>query len=278
MGYQATDWAKLQRVGGNLKTLLLVIATYTNKQGKSWHKQATLADDAMTSTRTVQRGLVRLRELGLIHTEPTKRRDGGNGNLMITLLMDVPDSPVTSIIPAAPAALIPAAPVVVSPPKRHRSGATPPTLVSPPSEPSLEPTIEPSTKTLVREVRTRARLIDDEIDLIFDERFWPIYPKRGRCGSGRAEAKRRFRAKVRAGADVEKIIDATVLHAEVCAKQYRKPAQRRFIQMAKNWLDDAPWNDERDDVQEPAGETIFDLANHFEQRARANDHHASPAN
>ncbi|MCP3444590.1 helix-turn-helix domain-containing protein [Bradyrhizobium sp. CCGUVB14] len=147
MSYQATDWAKRQRVSGNLKALLFALATYTKKEtGKSWHPQATLADDVGVSTRTIRRLLVQLRELGLIHTEPTKRAwDGGNGNLMITLLMELPDTPEISIVPKPPATQDETAPLNVARPHPADDVGRAPRTVLAAQEPSSEPSLEPES-------------------------------------------------------------------------------------------------------------------------------------
>jgi DNA-binding Lrp family transcriptional regulator len=147
VSFQATKWAKRQRASGNLKLLLMVLADYAKKEtGKSWHPQATLADDVGVSTRTVRRLLVQLREMGLIHTEPMKREwDGGNGNLMITLLMDVPDTPEISIIPEASAAQAEAAPLNVARPHPADTGVRTPRTLLAAQEPSIEPSIEPES-------------------------------------------------------------------------------------------------------------------------------------
>jgi Helix-turn-helix domain len=134
MSIPATKWARALYLGDTkpvsattLKALLLVIADYTNKQNQSWHKQETLAKDVGISTRTVRRALVLLREMGVIRTEPTKRADGGNANLMITLLMGA------SVSPSADTDVRAAADDIVR---------TPRTLVSAPYEPSVEPELE----------------------------------------------------------------------------------------------------------------------------------------
>ena len=113
--------------------------------------------------------------------------------------------------------------------------------------------------------------VDDEIDQVFEERFWPAYPKR-KGDPGKPEAKKKFRKVVKSGEDVEKIIaGATEYAAARAAEVSRKPDQARFTLMAVKWLHKERWNDERA-AETAGGETMFDLAIHFEQRVRATDH------
>jgi len=271
MSWQATKWAKRQRTTGNLKLLLIVLADYAKKEtGKSWHRQATLADDVGVSTRTIRRLLVQLREMGLIHTEPMKREwDGGNGNLMITLLMDVPDTPEISIIPEAPAAeaVEEAAPSNVARPHPADTGVRTPRTLLAAQEPSVEPSVEPRKKEPSLSLASEFDSIDDDIDQLFEQRFWPAYPKRSGL-AGKPKAMTRFRKLVKAREDVEKIIDAAErLSAHWGPIIDRKPADARFIPMAVNWLKDRGWQDE---MPAPSGgdETMIDIANHLEQLVR----------
>jgi len=109
------------------------------------------------------------------------------------------------------------------------------------------------------------RPTDADIDQIFDEQFWPAYPKR-RGEQNEAKARRRFRKIVRAGADVDKIIIAAAKLDEHWAPTLeRKPSEGKFIPMASTWLIERRWEGAAPvDAAEP--ETIFDLANHFRNR------------
>jgi hypothetical protein len=141
-----------------------------------------------------------------------------------------------------------------------------PTLLSTDLLPSTDST---KSKILVREERTIAT-DDDEIDLIFDDRFWPVYPKR-KGQPGKQEAKKEFRKLVRSGADVGQIIASATNYAAACAaKISRKPDQARFIPMAVNWLKKDRWDDEPGELSDDGGEmTMLDLANHFRNRVKA---------
>lgn len=151
----------------------------------------------------------------------------------------------------------------------------------------LLPRTDTDQKTPVASKATK-RATDAEIDAIFEERFWPIYPKR--VGTrGKQEALKKFRTIVRAGGNVDKItIAAAKLAADWAPRISRKPADAQFIPMAATWLNKGRWDDEPDDREADGdgppfrggggGETMFDLANHFENRVRETSYgQASPA-
>jgi hypothetical protein len=135
------------------------------------------------------------------------------------------------------------------------------------------PNTESNQKNLVRSKRTKPT--DAEIDQVFEERFWPAYPKRA-GPRGKPEAKKKFRTIIKTSAhpanDMEKIIDAATKFATDWApKIARKPDEAQYILMAATWLNKRRWDDEQGPPPE-GGETMFDLANHFENRAKATDH------
>jgi hypothetical protein len=113
--------------------------------------------------------------------------------------------------------------------------------------------------------------IDADIDQLFEQRFWPAYPKRD-GDRGKPEAKIKFRKLVKSGEDVEKIIGAAIQHGAIWKpKVERKPTEAKFIRKAVNWLQARGWQDEQAAPSETAFDTIFDIATHLEQRVRA--HH-----
>jgi hypothetical protein len=252
MSWQASKWASSQRVGDRtIKLLLMVIANFASPEGKCWHRQEVLARDAEMSDRTVRRGLVVLRELGLIKTEQMKRTVGGNGNLRIILLM-----PESAARPDTQ----------MSAPSGHPDVRTARTLVSAPNEPSSEPSIETKKEPLAFARANPTGPSDDEIDKIFDEHFWPAYPKRGGI-QNRPEAMKRFRKIVRSGKDAEKIVHAATNFADYWnPKVDRKPADAEFIPTAANWLKKRGWEDDVPEAR--GGETIFDIAQQLENRVR----------
>jgi hypothetical protein len=143
-----------------------------------------------------------------------------------------------------------------------QNAASPPAKCNP-IELVTELTIE--SKSLVAKA---TRSTDDEIDQAFEERFWPTYPKR--TGPlGKPEAKTRFRKAVRSGAaDAEKIMAATEkLAAHWTREIERKPDQARYIPKAETWLKKRGWDDVLGAPR--GGETIFDLAAHFENQVKA---------
>jgi hypothetical protein len=261
MSYQATSWAASQRTGNpTLKAILFAIANRANVgEWRAWPKLETIAIEADVSKRTVQRGLEKLKAMGLIEIVPRYRADGGQIQSDILMLRDSPT--------IAPGATDDAPPVTPMSPPHGQQVAT--------QEESSEPSIEIEERTpAFAEARTKPG--DAEIDLIFEERFWPAYPKRDGFG-GKPEAARIFRKIVKAGEDVEKIIAGAIEHAEHWGPRVeRKPSEAKFIKQAANWMRARGWEDERPEPSE-ACETIFDLVAHFEQRRSQQHHHHANA-
>jgi hypothetical protein len=187
---------------------------------------------------------------------------------------DMPDAPAEVAFAAAPPPEIPS---TVPPPSTETpSTGTPSTvirsLLSTDLLPNTDSTKEERTLAFAR---ARSEPSDEEIDQAFDEGFWPAYPERG-GDQGELEAKKRFRKIVKSSAEpqatVDKIIDAAKQYAEHWApKIERDRSEAKFIPMAEKWLSKGRWEGSGPKVAEK--ETMFDLARHFEQRARDLEHH-----
>lgn len=91
MSYQATVWAATIRTGSpTLKALLLAVANYTDEDGVCFPKQITLAYDTEMSKRSVQRGLEKLRDLGIIEIAERFQDDGGQTSNLLRLVDFIP--------------------------------------------------------------------------------------------------------------------------------------------------------------------------------------------
>ena len=137
MSIQAVSWAIKSRVGDpTLKVLLIAICNYANQDCECWYSQAVLARDSEVSTRTIRRGLEKLREMGMIETTERRRTDGGNSTLLIRVLMD---DPAAKMAGGPPDTSRPS-------PQDTQVSAPPGHTVSAPNEPSFELSNEPSVK------------------------------------------------------------------------------------------------------------------------------------
>jgi len=88
MSWQATEWARKQRVGdASLKLLLMVLCNYANSDGQTWYTQEKISYDSEIPLRSLQRKMKELVDRGLIKTEQRRRPDGLLGSLLITILM-----------------------------------------------------------------------------------------------------------------------------------------------------------------------------------------------
>lgn len=168
MSIQAVSWAIKSQVGDpTLKVLLIAICNYANQDCECWYSQAVLARDSEVSTRTIRRGLEKLREMGLIETTERRRADGGNSTLLIRVLMNEPADKMTGG-PSDTSRPVPADSQVSVP-----SGHT----VSAPNEPSFELSLEPLAER--KDVALRASSVSSD-DWPADawEQFWAVFPNK----------------------------------------------------------------------------------------------------
>lgn len=277
MSYQATTWAASQRTGNpTLKAILMVIANRASVgEWLAWPKLETIAREADVSKRTVQRALEKLRAMGLIAIAPRYREDGGQIQSDIRLLRDgqpialdvVDDAPPVSPATTPRGRQVTTLEESIEPSIEQKKERTPAFAVAR-SKPIDDRADQVRSKPADDEVVDRTpRSTDDEADLIFDEQFWPAYPRRT-GEQNEAEARKRFRKIVRSGEDVDKIVIAAAKLAEHWAPTLeRKPDDGKFIPTAAKWLKRRGY-----EGAPPASAarpvTMFDLCRGLEQRVR----------
>lgn len=129
MSFEATAWAMRQMTGSpGAKLVLLALSDHLNRDtGRCFPKVETLAVECEMSVRSVKTHLQRLKGLGLIMWEHTRRPDGSQGPSAYELLMT--DTRVQILHP--PRANIAPTPVQNLHPPRAES--------APPVEPGSEP-------------------------------------------------------------------------------------------------------------------------------------------
>jgi hypothetical protein len=145
-----------------------------------------------------------------------------------------------------------------------------------------------STKELVPAKAGREKLTTAQIEQIFEEEFWPVYPKRAGT-RGKPEAKTKFVSKVKSGEKPEAIIAAAVRLAEEWAPRVqRNSSEAKYIPMAATWLNKNRHRDEQGTMPEAGGESsgisaFFDLSVELQKKTRqpddfdGNDHLQLPA-
>lgn len=104
----------------------------------------------------------------------------------------------------------------------------------------------------------------DEYEIVaaFESRFWPAYPQR-KGAAGKAEARTKFVAIVKAGGSMEKIIDAAAQLAKDWAPRIAcKPDEARFIPMAAVWLNKRRFED-GPEMQSSGSPSMLDIAHRF---------------
>ncbi|MCE7797870.1 helix-turn-helix domain-containing protein [Sphingobium sufflavum] len=81
MSWEAEHWARQQRTGDPVtKAVLVGIANWMNPRGdECFVSVRRIADEVEVSTRTVQRHILRLEEIGLLERIERQREDGGQG-------------------------------------------------------------------------------------------------------------------------------------------------------------------------------------------------------
>ena len=88
MSWEATEWARKQRVGDSgLKLVLITLGNYANEDGESWYGMARICHDTEIPERTLRRKLAELVKLKLIEIEPRARKDGTKTSSLIRLFM-----------------------------------------------------------------------------------------------------------------------------------------------------------------------------------------------
>lgn len=153
-----------------------------------------------------------------------------------------------------------------APPLAPKADAEKPSTAKPPLLTTDQPTTE-STKS--KNLDREARPSDHEIDQVFEQDLWPAYPQRS-GDQGEDQARKKFRAIVKASADpqatAEQIITAVSVFAAYWAdKVERKPEEAQFIPKAKNWLHNGEYKNPPRIT--PRAETIFDIVDEFARRA-----------
>ena len=114
----------------------------------------------------------------------------------------------------------------------------------------------------------RTKLALTELDAAF-EQFKAVYPVRDGADPSHP-AKLKFIAAINSGEKPEIIIaGAQRLADEWKVRLSRKPGDARFIPRSSTWLNEKRWQAKQGQPQ--GGETMFDIANHFENRVKATD-------
>ena len=143
MSIQAVAWAISQRVGSPTgKVLLMCLANYANEHGECWPSQKTISKEAELGERATRDWLKKLEQAGFIERHRRNRNDGSRTSdfiiLNLTKRVDSTSKNLTADNAARPnQAASGSRPNGISHrPKRHEV---------PDIEPSLKPSIEPST-------------------------------------------------------------------------------------------------------------------------------------
>lgn len=230
MSIQAVAWAIDQRVGDpTLKVLLIAIANYANDVWECWPFQATLAYDTEISDRTVRRGLEKLKDMGFIEIVPRKRADGSNGSNLIRILPPTPSGQNVRTPPDK-----------MSGPPDTAMSAPPDSKVSGPNEPSMNH--QGMDKNLLGEDDMSVDVVPAEPDygLMYDEVFWPNYPKRA-GNSCKGEGRKKFIALCRKGVDPAKMVNAAK-----ALKAYYEAERKigsQYVPMVTTWFNQRRFDD-----------------------------------
>lgn len=243
MSFDAVTWAvKAPCQSGNEKAILLIIANYVGVDGTCYPGQATIAQQACCSEKTVERALKAFEERGWIERTPRRRRDGSRTSDLITLLLVPHPEPIEN-----------AQPDTVSDrpePTRHPVQANPtpcpksPDTMTGPT--TFEPPEEPSGDT------GRAKPVLDQKAC---DRFWDAYPEAGRVNYARSSLPIALGRHVARLGSVERLIGAARNYAAAIRKQDTKP------KALGNWLADPALVDQYAPAEAPQGpDTLTDPA------------------
>jgi hypothetical protein len=124
MSIAALNWALKTPVGSqSARHILLLLANYADERGSCFPSQATLAEQAEMSTRSVQTAIALLEEKGVL----TRMRDRkANGHLGITRFVLAVDGPLEKDSTAGDSALVDGSPPEEFSAGDHRKDSTPP--------------------------------------------------------------------------------------------------------------------------------------------------------
>jgi hypothetical protein len=245
MSWQASSWVLKTRVGDpSLKMLLLAIANYADPDGKCFPKVSTLAFDSEVSTRTIQRSLRKLEELGLIKITDQFNQNGSQINSLIQVLIEENEGGRQTVTP------IPVTPDFVTPGVTSSCHGGGDNTVSPPEslEQSYEQPIEQVNKCPELSLGCTDEIFEavpiskkEQAETFFDKQFWPAYPKR--FGSNPKEpAKKKIVAAILKGEKpAEILLGVNRLYSGL---ERSGKLGTEFVPMALTWINRKGWKDD----------------------------------
>lgn len=203
----------------NEKTVMLILLSYARQDQVCWPSHKTLAGHLGSSTDTVKRALVKLRERGLIEWTNRTREDGGATSCEYRILT----SEDTRV-----------------PPPQCKPALPPPCEIAPPPHAAVHHQEEEAVEVEAFEEQTlkntpspRKRGGESEDDRRF-EAFWVEYPRK----IGKKAAVRAFAKAVKEGADPQKIIEGAIRY-----DLHTGPGEERYIKHPTTWLNHGCWDD-----------------------------------
>lgn len=207
MSYKAHDWARRQTAPCPAsKALLLELASRANTDDVCWPGIKCLATTLQLTPRTIQRGIAKLKDAGLIVADVRHRPDGGQSSNLYRL-------PV------------------------GEGGPNPNPDVTGPSDTDIDPPAAPETpqekKTIKLDTSDEVSRAPDAPDA-FDV-FWECYPKKVEMRG----AKLAFSRLIRKGQVlVETLIEGAKRYAATVADRDQK-----FVKHPTTWLNNGCWAD-----------------------------------
>lgn len=212
MSVRASTWAwQQQGISQGEKMVLLALADFSHPDGTCWPKQSTVAEMALCGERSVRRHLLSLESQGLISRA---RRSTVDGRQSDAYLLEIPEDAHGATGQFGRLRNRP-----TETPQPDSSGRLAQSVVTT-NEPSA---IEPQAKT--PPTVYSAQFLS----------FWAAYPNKVDKGA----AFPAWKARIKAGADPDRIIAGAVTYAKDCQVL---GTEKRFIKHPKTWLNAEAWD------------------------------------
>lgn len=219
MSVQAITWAYQQKTSSPLgKFLLVTVANYANERFEAWPSKSRLANDMCCSESAVCNHLRRLQEEGLVDVQP-RWIDGVQIPSKIILLTSPEARGVVHHVEGGSSC---------------EGGGGPPrgggVVHHVDTEPSLEPSIEPTPAAREPRKAKKSQPVDDGS---FDP-FWDAYPRKvAKADAAKAWAKLKAEDRAAAMAAIPAFI----------AKLRREKTEEKFIKYPASWLNGRRFED-----------------------------------
>jgi hypothetical protein len=209
------------------KTLYAILDDYSDADGKAFPSRSTLAKPLGCSTDSVDRAVAELEAAGWLSREVRRKEDRSFRATLYTINWEPVGVAAPVRVPSRTGAEGVAAPM--------------PTEEEPPEEEPQKEQLFPTADAAGASGRRARAVVDKVCDAIFDESFWPSYPRK----QGKADARKAFSRAVRRTMKASPA-DAALAIVQASKRMANDPnlPPKDFIPYPATWLNRDGWEDE----------------------------------